>query len=97
MSLLFLSCNETKNEDEDNSQKIEHPINPEIKTDYGQFGEMQTMDEYYIDNNGNKIWHGYRKNLYPSMQPKTVSYYEYGEEMWTESYDEVGNVLTSTR
>jgi hypothetical protein len=25
------------------------------------------MDEYYLDENGGKIWHGYRKNLYPTL------------------------------
>ena len=73
------------------------PTNPKIETDYGQIGDYHTMDEYYLDENGGKIWHGYRKNLYPTLSPKTVSFYEHGDLMWTETYDEVGNVLTSNR
>jgi hypothetical protein len=55
------------------------------------------MDEYYLDVNGDKVWHGYRKNLYPTLSPKIVSFYEHGELIWTETYDEVGNVLSSDR
>ena len=73
------------------------PTNPKIETDYGQIGDYHTMDEYYLDENGSKVWHGYRKNLYPTLSPKTVAFYEHGEEIWIETYDEVGNVLTSNR
>ena len=81
------------------TDKIEKtlPTNPKIETDFGQIGDYHTMDEYYLDENGGKIWHGYRKNLYPSLSPKTVSFYEHGDLIWTETYDEVGNILTSNR
>lgn len=102
LTLLHLSsCGDSSEIDlgEATSQVEESikPINPVVKTDYGQIADYHTMDDYYLDENGKKIWHGYRKNLYPTLSPKTVSYYEYGEEIWTETYDEVGNVLTSNK
>jgi hypothetical protein len=99
---VLSSCNSNNAEElsnESKTDKIEKikPTNPKIETDYGQIGDFHTMDEYYLDENGVKIWHGYRKNLYPTLSPKTVSFYEHGDLMWSETYDEVGNVLTSNR
>lgn len=73
------------------------PLHPDVKTDFGEIGNYKTMDEYYIDKNGNKQWHGYRKNLYPTGQPSIVSFYEHGKLIWTEKYDEVGNVISTDR
>lgn len=59
------------------------------------------MDEYYTDNNVNKVCYGYRKkykkNLYATGQPHLVSFYEHGKLMWTEKYDEVGNVTSTDK
>ena len=98
-SLLFTSCDSSKSKTEKNSSiNDDKPLHPDVKTDYGDLpGGYKTMDEYYIDKNGNRQWHGYRKNLYPTLIPKMVSYYQYGELIWTETYDETGNVLTSNK
>ena len=100
--IIVSSCssNETKEMSIESSNDIieqPRPTNPKIETDYGQIGEYHTMDEYYLDENGGKVWHGHRKNLYPTLSPKIVSFYEHGELMWTETYDEVGNILSSNR
>lgn len=101
VSLIAISsCSENKsseNKNESSQVLDEKPLHPDVQTDFGQIGNYQTMDEYYLNNKGKKVWHGYRKNLYPNGQPKTVSFYEYGDLQWTETYDEVGNVLTSNR
>lgn len=100
--MVIAGCSDKKSSSNDSnnesSEQIEdNPSNPDIQTDFGQIGDYQTMDEYYLNNNGKKVFHGYRKNLYPTGQPKTVSFYEHGNLQWSETYDEVGNVLTSNR
>lgn len=99
--ISIISCSDKNSSSQDNaesSQQLdERPLHPDVQTDFGKIGDYQTMDEYYLDDNGKKVWHGYRKNLYPTGQPKTVSFYEHGNLQWTETYDEVGNILTSNR
>ena len=76
----------------------ERPLHPDVKTDYGSLpGGYTTMDEYYIDKNGNKVWHGRRVNFYPSGAKEMEAFYEYGEDKGYIKYDEVGNVLVDTR
>jgi hypothetical protein len=102
LAIIISSCSADESKEislDSTTDKIEKtlPTNPKTETDFGQIGDYKTMDEYYLDENGGKIWHGYRKNLYPTLSPKTVSFYEHGELKWTETYDEVGNVLTSSK
>ncbi len=74
------------------------PSNPNVKTDYGQLpGGYTTMDEYYLDKNGNKVWHGRRVTNYPSGMKRMEAFYEYGESKGYVKYDEVGNVTEDTR
>lgn len=88
--------NDNKAKDEKEAQNKEQPANPDIKTDHGQLPNgYRTMDEYYINENGEKVYHGYRKNLYPSGQPKMVSKYEHGKLQWTKEYDKAGNLVKS--
>ena len=99
--LAITSCSENKSSSEDNNESSQvlddKPLHPDVQTDFGQIGDYQTMDEYYLDDNGKKVWHGYRKNIYPNGRPKIVSFYEYGDLQWSETYDEAGNTLTSNR
>ena len=76
--------------------KKELSVNPDVQTDYGQLGDYRTMDEYYMDGS-RKVYHGYRKNLYASGSARMVSYYEHGKLLWTEEYDQAGNVTSSNR
>lgn len=97
--VLFNSgCENHKSKTESNeSISVDKPLHPDVKTDFGEIGSYKTMDEYYMNNNGSKVWHGYRKNLYATGQPRLVSFYEHGKLMWTEKYDEVGNVTSTDR
>ncbi len=95
IGICTLGCNDSNKE-----QTIEESrtLDFQIETNHGELpGGFRTMDEYYVDSKGNKKYHGYRKNLYPSGMSKTVSYYEHGTLKWTEKYDEAGNVLSSDR
>lgn len=76
--------------------KKEYPVNPDIQTEYGQLGDCKTVDEFYMDGT-RKVYHGYRKNLYSSGSPKIASYYEHGKLIWTEEYDQAGNVTSSNK
>lgn len=94
--LFILNSCSSKNETElkiDKKEKVDF----EIQTSYGKIGNYMTMDEFYYDEKNIKVYHGYRKNLYPSGSPKIVSFYENGELKWTETYDEVGNIITSNK
>lgn len=75
----------------------EFPLNPEILTKHDKIGQHQIMDEYYLSKKGRKVWHGYRKNLHSNGFPRMTSYYQHGKLQWTETYDELGNVIKSDR
>jgi len=94
------SCNnkESKSDNTSITDKSDVPANPEIKTDYGELpGGYKTMDEYYIDSKGNKVWHGRRVTQYPSGAKKMEGFYEHGVSKGYIKYDEVGNVTEDTR
>lgn len=97
--LTFESC-DNKVSSNSTNEKVsdEKPSNPDVKTDYGELpGGYKTMDEYYIDAKGNKVWHGRRVNFYPSGAKKMEAFYEYGESKGYIKYDEAGNVTEDTR
>ena len=80
------------------SSSSDKPSNPDVKTDYGTLpGGYTTMDEYYIDNGGNKVWHGRRVTNYPSGMKRMEAFYEHGVEKGYVKYDEAGNVIQDTR
>lgn len=95
------SCGEKRSSDSKQSKDeatTERPSNPEIETTYGELpGGFTTMDEYYLDDNGNKVWHGRRVTNYPSGMKKMEAFYEHGKEQGYIKYDEVGNVIEDTR
>ena len=101
-TMLFFSvasCGNKKEKTDTNpSINDEKPLHPEIKTDFGELpGGYKTMDEYYLDGNNNKVWHGRRLNIYPSGRNRMEAFYEHGVEKGYIKYDEAGNVLEDTR
>lgn len=99
LTFTLQSC-ENKTSKNTTNEKVsdEKPANPDVKTDYGELpGGFKTMDEYYLDKNGNKVWHGRRVTNYPSGMKKMEAFYEYGESKGYVKYDEAGNVTEDTR
>jgi hypothetical protein len=75
-----------------------HVINRVIKTAFGDLPNGgRYMDEYYLDESGNKVWHGFRKNIYPSGQIRMEEKYEDGVSLWYVKYDEMGQIIEDTR
>jgi hypothetical protein len=101
ITAVFLTSCSSENTNETATLKTEkeeeHPLNPKVISKHGELGIYKTLDEYYTNDSGSKTYHGYRKNLYPTLRPRMISYYQHGTLIWTESYDEVGNVLSSNR
>ena len=97
-SFILTSCdntNSTKSESKNEQQKSQ---SYSTQTDWGELpGGYKTMDQYYIDNNGNKVWHGVRKNIYPSGRTKMECFYVDGTLEGCVDYDEAGNVIKDTR
>lgn len=76
----------------------EKPTKPDIKTVYGELPDgYKTMDEYYLDKNGNKVWHGRRVTFYPSGMKRMEGFYEHGVDKGYVKYDEVGNITEDKR
>jgi len=105
-SVIAISLQSCKNKDtaKNKSEQTEQvnsnekPSSPNVKTDYGELpGGYKTMDEYYLDSKGNKVWHGRRVNMYPSGAKKMEAFYEHGESKGYVKYDEAGNVTEDTR
>ncbi len=101
MAAILSSCgsnSSSSSSEGKSSSSDEKPLHPIVKTDYGELpGGYKTMDEYYIDNNGNKVWHGRRLTQYPSGMTKMEAFYEYGVSKGYVKYDEAGNVIEDTR
>ncbi|MEI8204144.1 MAG: ankyrin repeat domain-containing protein [Bacteroidota bacterium] len=97
------SCNKgshssSSSSESNSASSNDRPTNPVVKTDYGTLSDgSTTMDDYYIDNTGNKVWHGRRITNYPSGKKRMEAFYEYGEEKGYVKYDEAGNVIIDTR
>jgi hypothetical protein len=71
---------------------------PKIETTYGNLPDgYKYMDEFYTDQNGNKVYHGKRVNFYPNGMKKTECFYEHGTLNGCVKYDEIGNITSDTR
>lgn len=101
VAIGFQSCknkDNAKSKPEQTETTTEKPSNPEVKTVYGELpGGYKTMDEYYLDSKGEKVWHGRRLTQYPSGAKKMEAFYEHGVSKGYVKFDEVGNVTKDTR
>ena len=72
------------------------PENPVIKIDYNTTTNSgtenyTTSEEYYIDNDGKKVKHGYSRSFYIlGGGLAREDYYEHGEQFWWKEYDKFG-------
>ena len=75
-----------------------HVTNRVIQTTSGNLPNGgRYVDEYYLDESGNKVWHGFRKNFYSSGLIEMEEKCEDGKALWYIKYNEMGQIILDTR
>jgi hypothetical protein len=95
---LFKEDIETKTSEGSTPVVAKNNAQIKIETKYGDLPNGYSyMDEFYMDENNNKIFHGRRVNSYPGGRRKMECFYQHGVLNGCVEYDEIGNVTSDTR